>query len=210
MRGTLISAMLALFIAAAGRANASPILSDNSQTLTFGSGFVTLHKDMTAYGAYSPTGSDILYSGDTGTWTFSLAAIPSLGNYDYADVVLRMVLDDHYGRNPSTYSEIVKFNGVQAFSGTLALAHGVPFASSFTNWSSIGFSGTSIVNPFLVTVQNTSSGTGGGDWLAIDYIDVTLIDRDAAAVPEPASLLLIGSGLMASRWVRRRQSRFRD
>ena len=93
---------------------------------------------------------------------------------------------------------IVTLNGTAALTGALeALNETGPFVHFFT----IGLS-TSPDNP--THTLNLSIAEGGDGW-AIDFATVGVTTSSAGAVPEPATVVLLGGGLAAVclRWGKR-------
>ncbi len=160
---------------------------------------IILHKELSGYRNYGVAdhASDILYSGNSGSWSFNLSSLGiDLGAYGSAKVTASLVLDDHYYVPTSAYSLDVNLNGASAYSGNtdaLSLVHGAPFASKFSNWTSAEFPTSTLSDPFEVSMTNTSL-IGGGHWIAVDWIELELT-AGSPAVPEPATLLLFGLGL---------------
>src|SRR5664280_1310127 len=49
--------------------------------------------------------ADIVYTGQTGTWTFVLSAVGlNAANYSSAKAIITLVLDDHYDTSTTLYS----------------------------------------------------------------------------------------------------------
>lgn len=158
-------------------ASYAAILSDNPASIVFNpDGSVDLVKDLRACCVYSPTFVDILYSGDAATWSFDLSTVPGLSGRT-ATVTFNWAADDHYGTQLSAYTGVISLGGSQVFNGQLSpLEHGVPYGSTFTNFTVRTYT-TALgapVNPFAVTLQNTSSINVGYDWVAVDSISVHL------------------------------------
>lgn len=143
---------------------------------------VTLFKDLSGYDNYgtADAAADILYSGEDDTWFFNLAqagvdpdAVVS------AQVRMNLVLDDHYERAASEYNGSIAVNGGNVFSGSfvsLGIQHGAPFGNQFNNWQQVSQS-VSVLSPsatWPLHIANTTSGSPGGDWIAIDWIEFVL------------------------------------
>jgi hypothetical protein len=187
----LITILLTFGIA--GLANATALLSDPTSTISYSGNTVTLHKELSGYGNYgiADNGSDILYSGDSGSWTFNLASFGlSPSDFSKASLTASLTLDDT-SLPTYNYSMSINLLGADVFSGptdTINLIHGSPHGSTFTNWTNVSFDSPTIADPFTVTMQNTTSSQSG--WIGIDYIELKL-----TPVPLPASMLLFSTGL---------------
>jgi hypothetical protein len=132
-----------------------------------------LLKNLDAYPNYGPTGADILYDGQVGTWTFS---VPSV-NIVSATVVVSIVADDHSDTAISGYSFTLASGSGAAYPG-IALPHGAPYNSQFTNWVSMTEPATpSSDSCFTVAIANTSETGNAADWIAIDSIELDLVTR---------------------------------
>ena len=206
---SLHKTVLALVLSTVGAGvQAVPFLSDPAATVVSSAGTATLTKDLSGYGAYSSTGVDILYSGDAGSWSFDIAGAGlAIGDYSSATVTASLVLDDHGSVDTAIYSLSIDLNGTNEFSGltdTIPLAHGSPFASDFTNWTSLTRSASSLADPFVVSITNTTASGGAGNWIAIDYLVLTL-NADSSDVPEPPVALLLAAALLGLGAARKRR-----
>lgn len=188
--------VVTLVVGMVGIANALPWLSDPVASVTNLGDTLILRKELSAFPNYGLSGSDVLYSGDSGEWIFDLTGI-TLGDYDTATVTASLVLDDHYTRPTSNYSLQITLAGDIVFNGPtdiIHLVHGAPYGNLFQNWTSTPFDALQLVDPFIVSMTNTSP-TGGPtyttDWIAIDYLELKLT---AAPVPEPSTWLLLCLG----------------
>ena len=109
---------------------ATPFLSDPAAVLTInGDGSVDAFKDLHGLPGpgYALSGVDVLYSGDSGTWSFDLWGVPDLSGRSVTATFI-WVADDHYDSPLTTYTGVISLGGSQVFSGLLPLQHGVPFA----------------------------------------------------------------------------------
>ena len=208
----LAVAMLAF--GGAGVTEANPILSDPNPVVSYSGNAVTLFKDLNGYGNYGVTdhASDILYSGDTGSWSFNLSSLGiTLSDYDTAKITASLALDNYYSRPTHDYSLDVYLSGVINFSGTtdlLGLVHGYPFGTTFENWTNASFDSNMLSDPFSVTITNTTSNlpeTSYSYWIAIDTIELEL--SKAAPVPVPSTILLLSTGIagLAGTRIRRKK-----
>jgi hypothetical protein len=180
-------------------------ITDPATVISYSGNTVTLSKDLYGFPNYGVVDnkSDVLYTGESGSWTFSIASLGiNLSLYDQAKVTLSLVLDDHYSVASSNYSMNIGFLGVNQFSGAtdlLGLVHGAPYGTKFTNWTSASFNSSLLSDPFIINLQNTSTNIAASDWIAIDTIKLEL-----TSVPEPATMLLLGLGLVGLAGVRKK------
>ena len=187
-------------------ASSASLLSDPGATVTCSSSSADFYKELNGYGKYgtADAASDILYNGESGSWNFgSLAGCLPLSSYGSATVTFSLAADDNnggVGGLATGYAGDIVLNGTTAFSGAFAgLQYGTPYNGPFTNWTTYSFVTIDLSTPFIVALNNVVADNG---WIGIDYIDVRL--DAAAAVPEPSSLLLFASGILAMLAVRRR------
>lgn len=151
-----------------------PRISNPPQTQsTLADGTVVLRKDLNAYSGYGAggTGADILYwDNPAGSWSFDTSGLPG---YSPVKFVISGVLDDHHGRSTSLYTADVTVGSATVFSGSVPYKHGTPFGGPFGNWTSqdVPANGQS-----TITIRNSSTGTGGGDWMAFNWIELHLKD----------------------------------
>ncbi len=139
--------------------------------------------------------SDILYSGETGVWSFDLGGIGiSFSDYSTATLTASLILEDLYSEPTSNYSLEIDLLGTNIFSGptdSINLIHGSPYGSVFSNWTSASFDTSSLADPFTVSMKNTSL-INPSHWIGIDYIELELTP---ASVPEPTTILLFCTGI---------------
>jgi hypothetical protein len=181
----------------AGMAEAG-FISNPAPVVSYSGNVVTLSKDLNGYGLHGVVdhASDILYSGETGTWSFDLASLGiSLSDYDTSKITVSLALDDSYMVPTANYSLAVDLLGANKFSGTtdsLGLVHGAPWGTTFNNWTSASFDSSLLSDPFTVSIVNTTSISN--QWVAIDTIELEL--TEATPVPEPSTMFLFGIGLL--------------
>ncbi len=152
------------------------ILSDPVPTVTTTAAGVVLSKELHGYANYGAVdnASDILYTGEQGTWNFTIPGSVDLTEVSSAFFRVFMVVDDHYSTSPSLYTYSVTIDSSLAASGQTGLPHGDLFGSLFSNWQirDYGvplFGGAS----HTITLNNTSA-TASGDWIAVDRIELHL------------------------------------
>jgi hypothetical protein len=157
-------------------------------TVTRNGGVVTIRKELSGYENYGAEGlADVLYSNETAGWGFDLAAAGvAPESVNIAEVRAGLVLDDHYDRPATEYVGAVHVNSNILFEGSftgLGMQHGAPFGEQFTNWQT--FSRLVTAPPtgtdWNVIIANNTEGAVGGDWIAIDWIELRLTlanDRD--------------------------------
>ena len=151
------------------------VTKSTSQDLT------VLHKELGGYGNYGSADgrSDILYSTESDQWIFDLSKVSISGSIDSADVVVGLVLDDHYGSEAANYVGVIAVNGTEVFSGSffkdLEVPHGAPFGKKFENWKEASFKVSNLtLGENTISIGNRTPGRVGGDWIAIDYIQLRL------------------------------------
>lgn len=134
---------------------------------------LALLKNLDAYPNYGPTGADILYDGQVGTWTFTVPPV----NIVSATVVVSIIADDHPDTPISDYSFTLTLGSGVTYPG-IALPHGAPYNSHFTNWVSMTEPATpSSGSCFTVTIANTSATGSPGNWIAIESIELDLVTQ---------------------------------
>ena len=153
---------------------APPWLTDPNPSATEDGPNLILRKELYGYENYGTADgrADVLYSGETGTWSFSMVDITGGTPLQF---VIRGVLDDHYDIASDSYSIKVTVNGAEVFGGfPTGFQHGAPFGAKFANWStlSVGAGGES-----SVTIQNTSP-IGSAHWIAFDCIELYISSQD--------------------------------
>jgi hypothetical protein len=210
-REAVCSALAVACLLLPAAAGAAPILSNPAFTVTpTPTGFI-LFKDLTAFNAYGTPGTDILYTGTSGTWTFDLTGVVNPSDVTSAFFRTSLAADDHFTTPLSAYMLSVTVNGTAGYSGLAGVPHGIsssfPFGA-FTNFAQRDDPLGSVMLVNTLGLANTSVfPTNAGDWLAVDWIELHLTTSTEA--PEPATLLLVGVGIAAAA-SRRRTGRRRD
>ncbi len=158
-------------VAGAGRVgDPPPILSNNPATVR-----IVLFKQLTGYPNYgNPSGNaDILYTGNTGVWTFTLPPpfFTILGLR--GQLAIRAVLDDHQNVPVNRYSARITVNGNVVHNGAVPLVHGVPAGGRFTNWRELTFNITALRRNNRIVMENTSRA-GDNDWIGLDWMEMRL------------------------------------
>lgn len=158
-------------------ADPPPILSNNPPSAVTTA--LTLRKEMTGYSNYgNPSGNaDILYTGNTGTWTFAIPPflIAAVNRFRRTELVMRGALDDHYAVPENRYRMTVNVNGTPLNVGPLPFVHGRPAGGQFTNWNQL----TMAIPPRAITRNNrivirNTSNAGPDDFIAIDWMELRL------------------------------------
>ncbi len=150
-----------------------PILSNRPEEIR-----IAVFKELTGYPNYgNPSrNADILYTGNTGRWTFTIPPqIFVMGNFR-AQLVIRAVLDDHSAVPVRQYSATISINGSTVHRGHVPLEHGRPAGQMFTNWSELAFNIPRLQRSNTVQIVNTSN-TGESDWIGLDWMEIRLIPR---------------------------------
>jgi hypothetical protein len=206
----LVALVVVFFGTSIAATEALSYSSDLTPTIVQSGDDTILHKNLDGDpipGRYSPTGTDILHTGESATWTFDLAAL-GLEVTDYAaavSVVLSLTLDDHPS-SLSLYTGKIKINGATALDGVIPAPHGAPYGGQFNNYASLSFEGDFLESVITVEMTDLSLGlhpTGGyGNWFAVRHMDVTLSPNP---IPEPNTALLLGFGLLGLGALGRRQ-----
>lgn len=145
-------------------------LTDPPATISQDGTTLILHKELSGYGNYgvTDTAADVLYSGETGTWTFSSTGLPPGTAFQF---VISGVLDDHDYVPLIDYSMTVEVNGILVFSGSppsLPFVHGLPYGKVFTNWTELPVDAN---GNWSITITNTSA-ISTSHWIAFDWIEL--------------------------------------
>lgn len=150
-----------------------PRLSNNPVTTN-----IVLFKELTAYPNYgNPSrNADILYTGNTGTWTFDTPAFLFVPGNLRAQIRIRAVLDDHASVPVNRYSARITINGNVVHNGRVPLDHGTPVGGMFTNWRDLPFNITNLRRSTRVTIENTSTA-GPDDWIGLDWMEIRFLPR---------------------------------
>ena len=155
------------------QSNPPPLLSDNPAVTN-----IVLFKQLTAYPNYgNPSrNADILYTGNTGTWTFDFPAFLFVPGRQRIQLTIRAVLDDHYNVPASLYTARITINGEVVHIGRVPLEHGSPAGGMFTNWRDLNFNVNIPRRINRITIVNTSR-TGPNDWIGLDWMEMRLSIR---------------------------------
>lgn len=150
-----------------------PLISNNPVVTN-----IVLVKQMTAYPNYgNPSrNADILYTGNTGNWTFESPAFIFVPGRQRAQLTIRAVLDDHSNVPVNLYSARITINGDVVHNGSVPLEHGTPVGGIFTNWRNLTFNINNPRRSNRITIVNTSSA-GPNDWIGIDWMEMRLSIR---------------------------------
>lgn len=144
-----------------------PILSNNPPTTN-----ISLFKELTGYRNYgNPSGNaDILYTGNRGSWTFTIPGAFLGLSGRRAQLIIRGVLDDHYNTPESRYSCTITINDRRVHTGRVPFVHGRPSGQMFNNWVSLPLDFTLARNNRVVIVNTSDTGTN--DWIGLDWMDL--------------------------------------
>lgn len=155
------------------QADPPPLISNNPVTAN-----VVLRKELTAYPNYgNPSrNADILYTGNTGTWTIESPAFLFVPGRQRAQIIIRAVLDDHSNVPVNLYSARITINGIVVHNGRVPLEHGTPAGGIFTNWRDLTFNINNPRRANRITIENTSSA-GPNDWIGLDWMEMRLSTR---------------------------------
>lgn len=150
-----------------------PRLSNNPVTTN-----IVVFKELTAYPNYgNPSrNADILYTGNTGTWTFETPSFLLVPGNLRAQIRIRAALDDHANVPVNRYSAKITINGAVVHNGRVPLEHGTPAGGMFTNWRELPFAISNPRRTTRVTIENTSSA-GADDWIGLDWMEIRYLTR---------------------------------
>nr|WP_051033570.1 hypothetical protein [Acetivibrio cellulolyticus] len=151
----------------------NPVLSDPPAQTN-----ITLFKELTGYPNYgNPSGNaDILYTGNRGTWNFSVPPFLFVPGNLRAQLIIRAVLDDHQNVPVNNYSARITINGTIVHTGRLQLEHGRPAGQRFDNWRNLTFNISNLRRNNRVVIENTSNA-GPNDWIAFDWMELRFVQR---------------------------------
>lgn len=135
-----------------------------------------LHKELYGFRNYGVADgrADVLYSGESGAWTFDLARIPGYAGsqVEQAEFTISGVLDDHYDVSTESYVGTVTTNGTLQFSGNFPYQHGSPYGTRFSNWTDHEvLAGESAAGAYTIAISN-GSAISSAHWIAMDYIEL--------------------------------------
>lgn len=150
-----------------------PILSNNRAITTINS-----FKQLTGYPNYgNPSGNaDILYTGNSGIWTFDIPATVFSAGTQRPVLVIRAVLDDH-DTPINNYSARITINGNVVHTGQIPLEHGRPAGGRFINWRDLSFNIRNYRRNTRVTIENTSTNARPDDWIGLDWMEIRITPR---------------------------------
>jgi len=161
--------------------------SDPSPVISYpAAGTTLLHKELTGFWTYGQSDgqADILYGGESDSWTFDLSAIPA-GSVGSARLRLSMVLSDNYQFSTDGYIGRVVLNGQQVFAGRFAdlgVEQGYPFGAVFNNWVEVEFPFSNVSTGNNVVEIINESSPDIAPWIALDYIDLELSENISASI----------------------------
>jgi len=171
-------------------ATTSSFFTDPTPTVTSSTSVVQAHKELSGYPNYGVTDgrSDILYTGQAATWRFSLPSSVDPATVQSAFFRVSIIGDDHYGIDTSRYTFAVWGNGTRSCTAPISVPHGSPFGTRFTNWVQQDYPVSLSSSDYTLTIANRSS-TSGGDWLAVDWIELHLSVSAGTISPTPIPTL---------------------
>lgn len=186
----LATALLMPYAAAQGQTvppTMSSFFTDPTPVLMATPSETVLYKELSGYGNYGvpDRASDILYTGQAATWHFPIPSSVDLDAVQGAFFRVGLIADDHYGVPLSLYNLAAWTNGAFLLDGPSDLPHGAPYGQVFDNWVERDYGTSSKPDHFTITLQNSSTGTAGGDWYAVDWIELHLPKAPAPSTPEP-------------------------
>jgi hypothetical protein len=133
---------------------------------TTATGFTYLKK----LDGYMSGGYDILYTGQSTRWTFEIPMLDPTLSVESALLTVQMVADDH--ATPIGDYSYELWVGPCVYDSPVALPHGTPPASAFTNWTPV-VEYASVTTGSLFTVALSNTGTAGpNDWIGVQWIEL--------------------------------------
>lgn len=158
----------------------SPYFSfvDAPEVVTTSGSTITITKPQTEATSplypYAPSGADILYGNQYAPYTITLPSSITPSSIGTATLIMGAVLDDHSSEPLSDYHGSVLWNGVSLFAGIWPLSHGEPYDSTFTNWQTLRFNVTGLVQKTNHLTIVNDLGHEASDWLGVDAVELVL------------------------------------
>ncbi|MCF8567948.1 hypothetical protein LLE49_24805 [Alicyclobacillus tolerans] len=157
---------------------------DAPETISYSTSTITITKPQTETRTYAAQGSDILFDKQEAPYTIPL---PNwLGNWDIQSVTLKLggTLDDHYNQSANLYTGQLVVNNQSVFSGQWKFQHGSPYGGQFTNYSTMSFNLTNLIQHHnTVNLFNTSNSywlpsyPGYPNWISVDNLQLVITLR---------------------------------
>ncbi len=163
----------------------SPYFSfvDAPEVVTTSGSTITITKPQTEATAalfpYASSGADILYGDQYAPYTITLPSSITPSDIGTATLIIGAVLDDHYSEPLSDYHGAILWNGASVFSGVWPLPHGEPYDSTFTNWQTLRFNVSGLLQQTNDLTVINDLGLEASDWLGIDQVALVLQPKGA-------------------------------